>query len=321
MNKPKFSIVLPIYKNELNLPITVPYIIEKVPILFPDFDVELIMVNDGSPDNSYEIMKMYQKKYPDIIKIASFTRNFGQVSSTNFGIKMAKGDVVGVISADLQDPFELFKDMLDYWKEGYELVIGTREKRTEKGIGKFFSKSTHFLINKLIDSKYPKGGFDFYLMDKKVAKEYISMQERNGSPQILLLWFGYKYKMLNYERKERELGKSGWSFSKKIKLFIDIFTTNTYLPLRLMSIMGVIFSVVAFIYVIYIVIITLIFSSPVPGWSSIAVLVTFFSGIILLSLGIIGEYLWRMFDYLKNRPLYVVREIIDETNTDKTSKL
>lgn len=311
MKKKVFSIVIPIYNNEENLKYTVPYIIGKIPELFGKYDVELIMVNDGSPDNSYIVMKEYQKMYPEIIKIASFTRNFGQASATEFGIKLASGDVVGVISADLQDPFELFKDMLDLWEEGTELVIATRQKRSEKGLGKFFSKTVHFLINKLIDNRYPLGGFDFYLMDKKVANALTEMQERNGSPQLLLLWFGFEYKMINYERKERSIGKSGWSFSKKFKLFIDIFTTNSYLPLRFMSVGGAVFSFLAFLYAIYIVIHTLVSSSNVEGWSSLATLITFFSGLILLCLGIIGEYLWRIFDYIKGRPLYVVKEIID----------
>lgn len=127
----KFSIVLPIYGNEKNLPITVPYIIDNIPKLFPNYEVEVVMVNDGSPDNSYEIMKHYQKQYPSIIKIASFTRNFGQDIAIDFGLLIASGDVIGIISADLQDPLELFADMLKEWENGYQLVYGIRKEMTK----------------------------------------------------------------------------------------------------------------------------------------------------------------------------------------------
>ena len=316
----KFSIVLPIYGNEKNLPITVPYIIENIPVLFPDYQVEVVMVNDGSPDNSYEIMKEYQKKYPQIIKIASFTRNFGQAMAWDYGVSIASGDAIGVISADLQDPLELFADMLKEWENGYQLVYGTRIKRKDRG--QLFSKITHGLIHRFISERYPKGGFDFFVLDRAAAHEYLKAEERNGSPQLLMLWHGFSHKALPYERKKREVGKSCWTFSKKIKGFIDIFVSNSYLPLRVMSVIGGISAFAGFIYAIYIVISAIVLklsgkTGGVLGWSSIVTIIIFFSGLILLSLGIIGEYLWRIFDYVKHRPRYVVKEIIDET-TDST---
>ncbi len=323
----KFSIILPIYGNEENLPITVPYIIENIPVLFPDYKVEIIMVNDGSPDDSYEIMKRYQKQYPETIKIASFTRNFGQGMAWDYGISIATGDVIGVISADLQEPFELFADMLKEWENGYQLVYATRKKRNDKG--RIFSEITHGLINRFISSKYPKGGFDFFLLDKEAAQQYLRAEERNGSNQLLMLWYGFNHKEIEYERRKREVGKSQWSFSKKIKAFIDIFVSNSYLPLRAMSCIGGISAFGGFIYAIYIIVTAIISNimgenSSALGWSSMVTFIIFFSGLILLSLGIVGEYLWRIFDYVKHRPRYVVKEIIDETSdiykTDKHTK-
>lgn len=315
----KFSIVLPIYGNEENLPVTIPYIIDRIPVLFPNYNVEIVMVNDGSPDNSYEIMKKYQKEYPDIIKIASFTKNFGQGVAWDYGISIASGDAIGVISADLQDPLELFVDMLKEWENGYQLVYGTRIKREDKG--QLFSKITHRLILKFISDKYPKGGFDFFLLDKEAAEQYLRAEERNGSNQLLMLWYGFRHKEIQYERKKREVGKSGWTFSKKIKAFIDIFVTNSYLPLRVMSVIGGISALCGFAYAIYIVISAIISKingniGGVLGWSSIVTIIIFFSGLILLSLGIIGEYLWRIFDYVKHRPRYVVKEVIDDTTKE-----
>lgn len=310
--KKLFSIVIPIYKSEGNLPVTVPLIMEQIPLLFPDYDVELILVNDGSPDNSWELMKGYQAQYPDTIRIASLTRNFGQAMATHCGVRMARGQAVGVISADLQDPFELFADMLKEWEEGAELVCGVRADRKERGLSILFSKLNHTLIHRFINSSYPKGGFDFFLMDRVVVDRYVSIDERNGSPQILLLWLGCRTKYLPYTRRQREIGTSGWTLSKKIKVFIDTFVTNTYLPLRIMSVIGVVCAFGAFIYAIFIVAAAFVVESPVAGWSSLAALVTFFGGLILASLGLIGEYLWRIFDAVKGRPLYLVDEIIEK---------
>lgn len=320
----KFSIVLPIYGNEKNLPITVPYIIDNIPKLFPNYEVEIVMVNDGSPDNSYEIMKQYQKQYPKIIKIASFTRNFGQGMAWDYGISIASGDAIGVISADLQDPLELFADMLKEWENGYQLVYGTRIKRNDKR--QLFSNITHGLIHKFISDKYPKGGFDFFVLDRKAAHQYLQIQERNGSTQLLFLWYGFSHKEIPYERKKREIGKSGWTFSRKIKGFIDIFVTNSYLPLRAMSVIGGVSALIGFVYVLCLVVSYIIAkingqTGGVAGWSSLISVIILFSGLILLSLGIIGEYLWRIFDYVKQRPRYVVKEIIDETDDNLESEI
>lgn len=311
MAKKLFSIVIPIYKNELNLPVTVPYLINSIPELFPNYDVELIMVNDGSPDNSWELMKAYQALHPDVIRIASFSRNFGQAMAIHYGISIARGDAIGVISADLQDPFEMFATMLVEWENGNELVCAIRESRQDKGIGTLFSKITHRLIRRFINSAYPKGGFDFFLMDRKVASHYIAIEERNGSPQLLLLWLGYRTKFLPYIRRQREVGKSSWTVAKKIKAFIDSFVTNTYLPVRVMSVTGALCAIGAFLYAAVIIISSLLMERVVVGWSSLATLIIFFGGLILASLGLIGEYLWRIFDAVKRRPLYLVDEVID----------
>lgn len=310
--KKMFSIVIPIYKNEKNLPVTVPTIMEAIPTLFPAYDVELIMVNDGSPDNSWNIMKEYAAQYPDTIRIASFTRNFGQTAAVYYGLSIAKGDVMGVISADLQDPFELFVDMLKRYEEGSRLVCAVRESRNEKGLGVLFSKTTHKMIRKFINPQYPIGGFDFYLMDSYVRDQLLSVSEKNCQPQISLLWLGVPTSFVGYTRRKRDIGKSGWTLSKKIKLFIDIFTTYSYMPLRVMSCIGCISALLAFIYGAFSLVRGLVSPITVPGWTSLVVLLVLFSGLILLSLGILGEYLWRIFDEVKKKPMYLVQK--DDTD-------
>ncbi len=306
--KKLFSIIIPVYKSELNLPVTVPYIVEQSPKLFPNYRVELILVNDGSPDNSWELMKGFQERYPETVHVASLVHNFGQVMAIRCGISMAQGDVIGVISADLQDPFHLFVDMLAALEEGYELVCGVRGGRQEHGLNAVFSKVTHKLIHSFITTEYPVGGFDFFAFNKTVAQRISHIQEKNGSFQLLFLWVSKSVKFIPYVRQERTLGKSSWTFPKKVTYFIDTFVTNTYLPLRVMSVTGLLFALIAFLGVAYIVIITIAFGRGVPGWSSLALLITFFAGLILAALGIIGEYLWRIYDAVNGRPLYIVRK-------------
>lgn len=307
----KFSIIIPVYGNEKNLPTTIPYVIEHLNI-FKGYDVELIMVCDGSPDNSYEIMKEFQRKYPSIIKIAKFTRNFGQGSAVNCGIRMSKGDVIGVLSADLQDPFELFVDMLKAWEEGYKFVIGTRKKRPEKGFGGWASKTMHKFINKFINHDYPKGGFDFYLMDREMADVYVASDAPNGSMQLLMLWLGYKHKTIEYERRERKAGKSGWNFKRKINLAIGLLITYSYMPIRIFLIPSMIFGIVAFASIIG-AIICFVLTKFVWGIVFLGnIILCGGLSILLLALVTLGEYIWRIQELSKPIPRYVVEESVNE---------
>lgn len=307
--KKKFSIVMPIYKNEQNLPTTIPYVIEHRD-LFSQYDVELVMVCDGSPDRSYGIMKEYKEKYPDIIKIACFTRNFGQGAATRCGMEMAEGDVIGVISADLQDPLELFAEMLKYWEEGYPFVFGTRAHRLEKGFGVFASKTMHGLVNKYVDPRYPKGGFDFYLLDRKVAEEFIAMDAPNGSTQMALLWLGYEYKAIPYDRRERTAGKSSWKFWRKIDAASGLFITYSKLPIRLSFILAILLAIVSMLILIWSIVFAIVVT--VEGLAMHILFAILFLALAAIAgmLGIMGEYIWRMFDIQKGRPRYVVKEMV-----------
>lgn len=306
-----FSIIIPVYGNEKNLPTTIPYIIQNLG-LFSQYKVEIIMICDGSPDNSYQIMKEYQVMYPQLIKIAKFTRNFGQGSAVHCGIKMAQGDVIGVISADLQDPFELFVDMLKAWEEGYKFVIGTRKKRPEKGFGGWASRTMHKFINKYINHDYPTGGFDFYLMDREMANAYVSADAPNGSMQLLMLWLGYKHKTIEYDRKERIAGKSTWNFKRKINLAIGLIVTYSNMPLRMFLIPSAFFGILSFISIISsilsFVLLNVIWGLVFGG----LFLVTSGFSFVLLAIVIAGEYIWRIQELAKPIPRYVLEESVNE---------
>lgn len=312
--KKLFSIILPIYGNEKNLPVTIPYIIEHLK-LFENYNVEIIMVNDGSPDNSYEIMKDYQKKYPKLIRIAGLTRNFGQSAAMRCGMDMARGDVIGIISADLQDPFELFAEMLEAWEQGSKLVIATRQDREEKGIGALCSKLFHRIVNKHINKKYPKGGFDFFLMDREVADKYRSLDKVQSSLQLLLLWLGYDYKEIKYKRKARKLGKSGYNLTSKIDIAIRIFVHWTDYPIKMIMFLGALLLFLGLITSVLDAILFCVGLDIYMIWDIIFVLCVF-TGLVLTSLGIVGEYIWRNFEFNKQLPRYLVAEKYGEGNID-----
>lgn len=312
--KKLFSLVIPVYQNELNLDDTIPRCLKFLESISLEFEYEFILVNDGSKDNSFEILKRYQKSFPNTIKLINFTRNFGQRMSTRAGIQYAKGDVVGVISADLQDPVELFAKMLNDWKGGAKLVIATRESRNDSVMGDFFSKSFYKLINKYAVKDFPQGGFDFWLMDRRVAEEYLKIGERNGHLMMSVFNLGFYYTSHSYIRNKREKGHSQYNFWKKIESFYDSFLANSYVPIRAVSGLGFFSALFGFLYAIYI-IIDWLFSSGkgVEGWMTIVVLISVFSGLILMSLGIIGEYIWRIYDEIRKAPLYVIDEVIDSS--------
>ncbi|MBQ9609860.1 MAG: glycosyltransferase [Lachnospiraceae bacterium] len=307
--KKTFSIIIPVYGNEDNIPITIPYIMERLS-LFPDYNVELILVCDGSPDKSWDKMKEYQAKYPDTIIIAKFLRNFGQRAAVNYGFSIATGDVIGVISCDLQDPFELFADMLKAWESGHNLVIGYRKERAEHNMSVFFSKSLHKFINKHINSNYPIGGFDFYVVDKIIAQNFVKSDSKNNSMQLLLLELSDKPYFIGYERKERAVGHSGYHLKSKINQTLNIFS---------------VYSVTVFdffwfiIFLIFAVAIALIIISLIKSDSfekGLYGLLLLSSGINMALLNYIGISQFKVLQNHNNTPRYIVTELIDQTRKE-----
>ncbi len=306
MNK-KFSIVIPVYKNELNLPITIPYVIENFN-LFNNYDVELILVNDGSPDNSIDIIREYKKKYPDLIKAVSLSRNFGQAAAIRCGFDVSNGDVIGVISADLQDPFELFVEMLKEWENGYKIVIATRSQRNEKNVSVAFSKIFHKIVKKFVNKDYPDGGFDFFVIDKSIKDEYSQIDLVPAFPQLLLLSLGHKRKFIEYTRQKREKGKSGWTLQAKIDLAIGVLVYFSDFPLKIVLFGGIFLLLFSSIFII--VDLILLFTK-VLNFNiiiDIGAMLLFFISIILIAIGIVGEYIYYNFKISKKYPAYIIED-------------
>ncbi len=309
-NKKRFSIVLPIYGNEKNLPITIPYIMEHLH-LFNGYDVEIILVNDGSPDASWEIMVEYQKKYPEVLHIVHLTRNFGQLAAWRCGMDMAKGDVIGFISADLQDPFELFADMLKEWENGYSIVVAARTDRIETGVSVLFSKIFQKLVHVFVDKRYPKGGFDFFLIDKTVKEKYTELHKSNTLTQLWLLWLGYKVKEIPYIRNGRTIGESGYTFWMKVEMGLRVFTVYSKFLVNGILSLGLLLIFLAAIGGVAEIIIG-VNGYDIASLVDMFLVGSLFSGVNLVALGIIGNYLWNTMNYCKGNPPYLIDEIIDE---------
>lgn len=315
----KISIVIPVYFNEKNIPITYSALINEIDKLRDEYDYEIIFVDDGSEDQSFdELVKVYEQN-SEHVRIIKLSRNFGQIAAIQAGFELASGDAVVVISADLQDPPELIHKFIYEWSSnGYEIVLAVRNNREDGFLVKTFSKVFYSLMKKYALQSIPKGGFDYFLISKKVLGIIQRTNEKNSFLQGQILWTGFQPKLIPYTRRKRTIGESKWTLWKKVKYFIDGFMTYTYFPIRFISVSGIIISLLGFAYAALIFILKLTANIPIKGWAPIMIVVLVLSGIQMLMLGIIGEYLWRTYDETRKRPIFVVEKVIEKENT--TSK-
>ena len=307
MSKKKFSIVIPVYYNELNIPHTVPRL-QKLQDILTEYDLEFVMVDDGSQDASLQLL-LEAREQDGRIKVVKLSKNNGSMAAIQAGLTVATGDCVGIISADLQDPPELFGDMIAAWEHGKKVVLAVRSDREESLSQKLFSNGYYALMRKFAIPDYPAGGFDFVLLDRQIVNELNQVKAKNTNIMSLIFWLGHERAVLPYVRQKREYGKSRWTFSKKVKLFIDTFVSFSYVPIRAMSFIGVCVAMLGFLYGIFVAFSRMFFGTAVEGWSAIIVILTFGLGMIMLMLGIIGEYLWRILDESRNRPAYIIDEL------------
>lgn len=301
----KLSVIIPVYFNEMNIPKLYEKLME---VLKSDkFSYEVIFVDDGSQDNSYlELLKI--RKKDNNIKILKLSRNYGSHTAILAGMSHIKGDCVTVLSADLQDPPEIIERMFEKWLEGNKVVLAVRESREEPFLQTFVSNTYYKLMQRFALKNMPKGGFDCFLIDKQVCKKVAEMKEKNTSIMGQILWCGFKTEKIYYTRREREEGKSRWTLSKKIKLFVDSFLSFSYFPIRFMSFLGFLFSIFGFFGIVYLLLNKLLNNVSIQGWTSTIVVVLFVSGVQMLIISVIGEYIWRILDEVKGRPVYIIEE-------------
>ncbi|MBP3891790.1 MAG: glycosyltransferase [Solobacterium sp.] len=310
----KISIVIPCYFNGMNIPETYPTIVRDVFEVRKDIDFELVFVDDGSKDDTLaQLLKVQENDAR--VKIVKLSRNFGEFRAIVAGLSQATGDAVAVMSADLQDPPSLIPQMISSWEKGNLVNLAVRSQREESPLKNFFADTYYKLVRKWVQPDYPKRGFDFFLIDKAVAEKLVLMQEKNSSIYVQLIWLGYQPTTIEYTRQHREKGKSMWSYSKRINLFIDTFIVFSHKPIRFMTVIGLLLSLVGVIFAIYFSI-DYFHNSILPGWTSLIVAILLLSGFQMVMLGIIGEYVWRNLDESRNRPLYVIEKIITKGDTD-----
>lgn len=306
------SIVIPVYYNAGTIALTFDKIYSSVIQQNPDLVFEVIFVDDGSKDDSLEEIMKKKGSFPKLIKIIKLTRNFGQPQAFQAGYSLSKGKCIVNISADLQDDPMLINKMIQaYFKEGYEIVICARKDRDEGYFRKLTSRLFYKTIKKLSFPEMPIGGFDYALISHNVKNIITERRELNSFWQGQILWTGYKVKTILYERKKREIGKSKWTLTKKVKYMIDGVMSYSYFPLRLMTISGFLVALAGFIYALVIIFAKIFGNVPFKGWAPIMVLILVLSGIQMLMLGIIGEYLWRTLDQVRNRPQYIIEKIFE----------
>ncbi len=305
------SIIIPCYFNEENIPVTfarLQAIENKLPA---GTRVEYLFVDDGSADKTLMALQSLQKTYPDKIVVIKLAGNVGSYNAILAGMRLAEGDCCTVISADLQDPPELIPQMFDYWQQGLKLVMANRQRRKEGLVKRILAQTFHGLIRQFALKNIPPGGFDFVLFDRTLCEEVVNMNEKNTNTLFLLPWMGYPYVSIPYVRQEREIGKSRWTTSKKVKLFIDSFIAFSFFPIRLISFSGLFLGVLAIGYALYILIARMMGLIDVEGWSALMMVILFVSSFQMIALGILGEYLWRTLDAVRKRPNYIVDQIID----------
>ncbi|MEQ8153622.1 MAG: glycosyltransferase family 2 protein [Clostridiaceae bacterium] len=276
-----------------------------------NINYEFIFINDGSTDRTLEILKKIGNVDKNV-KIIDFARNFGHQVAVTAGIFHAKGDAVVLIDADLQDPPELIVDMIHKWQEGYDVVYGKRAKRKGESAFKLITaKYFYKFLEAMSEIKIPKDTGDFRLMDRKVVEAFKMMPERNRFIRGMVSWIGFKQTFIEYQRDERYAGETKYPLKKMIRFASDGIISFSSKPLKLVTDLGIITILVSFALLIYIIFEKLFLKSTIEGWASIMVGITFFSGIQIFSLGIIGSYISRIYDESKNRPLYFIKEKIN----------
>ncbi len=297
------SIVVPCYNEEKSIPLFYNTIIKILDNIEEDY--EIIFINDGSKDNTLTKIKELNN-----IKYLSFSRNFGKEAALYAGLKNSKGDYVIVMDADLQDPPELILDMINLIKTTNYDIIGTRRvsRKGEPPIRSFFARLFYKLMNKFSNVELVDGARDFRLMTRQVVDAILTLNEYNRFSKGLFQWVGFETKWLEYENIERVAGETSWSFWGLFQYSIEGIVSFTTAPLSISTFFGIIFSIIAFILIIIVVLKNLLYSDPVQGWTSTICIILLLGGVQLFSIGILGKYLEKTYIEVKNRPVYLIKE-------------
>lgn len=307
-NRPTLSLVIPVFNNTETLESLLLRVDGSLSPLNLGL-IEVIFVDDGSTDNSWFEIQRLQEISNFCIRGIKFTRNFGQVNAIISGLELAEGKYVGVMSADLQDPPELLPNLIHLIENGNEIAVGHRENRDES----LFRRATSNLAYSVARKSYPdmpRGGFDYFLMTHRVSQLFLELPGRHRFLQGDLLWLGIPLTLVPYSREKREFGKSGWTLSKRWKYLIDIVLDGSYFPIKIMSLFGLTMALISMVYAIVIIVSRYIGQTPFPGWAPIMISILFVGGLIMTMLGVVGEYIWRIYDEVRAKPKFIVDKVV-----------
>ena len=305
MTRELISVVVPVYFNAKDLPRLAKRL--RAVADAADHDIEVILVDDGSGDDSWQRIVEIAADWP-VARGVRLTRNFGSQMAILAGLAETKGAAAAVLSADLQEPPELLPEMVAAWRRGATAVLAVRRSRPEGWTTRAAAGLYYRTLRWLAFSEMPAGGFDCFLIGRPAIDFLVQSREINTALPGLLLWAGFPTALVPYDRVARAEGKSRWTLRKKLKYFIDAVIAFSYAPLRWMSLAGAVLAFVAFAYTGFLVAYKFFHGQPIQGWTSLMVALAFFSGVQLLSLGVLGEYLWRTLDAARERKRFLIRE-------------
>lgn len=301
------TILVPAYKEEKTLR-ALKDALDEVWNNIPNYEWELLLINDGSPDNTLDVIKELRSQ-DNRVNYVDLSRNFGKENAMLAGFDYAKGDAIIIMDADLQDPPSLIPDMLNYWEEGYDDVYAKRKNRgKESWLRKTLSLSFYKILQKSTRFEVLENVGDFRLLDRCCINALKRLRETERYTKGMFCWIGFRKKEIQFDRGDRIAGESNWNFLSLFNLAIEGITSFTTVPLRFASIVGAIVAIWAVCYMTWILVKTLIWGDPVAGYPTLMCVILFLGGVQLLALGIIGEYLGRVFNESKGRPVYIVRE-------------
>jgi dolichol-phosphate mannosyltransferase len=302
------SVVVPVFGNEDSLrPLFGALREVEAGLKVKGVDLEIICVDDGSHDRSFEVLRALKEARP-ATRLVKLTRNFGAVSAARAGLRYVTGDCFLFLAADLQDPPELISEMAERWLGGSKYVLCVRHERTDSLFSKIVAALFYQLIRLTVVRDYPRGGYDLALMDRAFLP-YLRDSAKNINTPLFAYWLGFKPDVLEYSRRKRMHGKSGWTFAKRFKFFLDSLLGYSIVPVRAMSLLGALTSLASFLYGSVIAIGALSGRRNTPGFATIVVITSFLLGVVIMMLGLIGEYLWRIYDEVSRKPDSVIDEI------------
>ena len=305
----KISIIIPVYFNEGELILMYEDLKKKAldTILEGGDEYEIIMIDDGSCDNSWSEMEQLFNK-DNRIHLYRHARNFGEHSAILCGYTHCTGDCAVNKAGDMQEPSELIINMFSKWKQGYKVVFAVREKREESCLKRLFAGVYYWCTRKFVYKDMPRGGFNIHLLDRKAINVLLNMDETNAVLEGQILWMGFKSALVPYTRRARNIGKSRWTLRKKVKCFTDMIFNNTDFPIKTVAFLGGCISIISLVVIVFIVVKWLLVGESVEGWTSIFVLISLSLGIIMVTMSIIGNYVWRCFESVKNKPVFIIEQ-------------